>query len=132
MYTNKAILFNKKCSFNILVLRNFCGDAYPIDIINLINSFYLELFNPGLLVRNNIPEISCGGRHTAIITLDNKMYVWGNNWDGQLGLGDHNNRNLPEKININNIMSVNCGSEHTVAITTNEFEESQLYSWGLR
>ena len=35
-----------------------------------------------------IKQIICGGYHTFAICENNKIYCWGNNHFGQLGLGD--------------------------------------------
>ncbi len=160
MYTNKAILFRKKCSFNILILKNFIeniwGKHYPIEIIHLINASYLELFNPNLSIRNNdiyirklnndIISVSCGCSHTvAIIRINNtkngdiftasngknstmtgrKLYSWGDNSYGQLGLADDADRNLPTEINLDDVREISCGFEYNMAMTT----DGTFYSW---
>ena len=42
-----------------------------------------------------IKELILGTHHSAILTTDNSLYVWGWNRDGQLGLGDTENRLTP-------------------------------------
>ena len=46
-----------------------------------------------------IKSIHGGVSHTICITHDDKIYTWGDNEDGQLGLGDKKNRSEPSKIN---------------------------------
>ncbi len=60
------------------------------------------------------------------MTTDGKLYSWGRNDQGQLGLGYDPNGNLPEKINLTNILSISCGCHHTIAATT----DGKFYSWG--
>ena len=43
----------------------------------------------------NVISLSCGGFHTIAITEDNKLYSWGLNEDGQLGLGHYNDDKWP-------------------------------------
>lgn len=33
-------------------------------------------------------QVSCGLTHSAVLTDDGALYVWGKNMDGQLGTGD--------------------------------------------
>ena len=42
-----------------------------------------------------IKEIICGSCYTFAICENKKIYCWGNNYDGQLGLGDYDYRNEP-------------------------------------
>lgn len=43
------------------------------------------------LTAEKIKQVACGGTHVAALTESNKLYVWGRNRDGQLGLGSKNN-----------------------------------------
>lgn len=42
-----------------------------------------------------ISQISCGYAHTIALTDDDRIFVWGGNTNGQLGLGDTNTRFEP-------------------------------------
>jgi alpha-tubulin suppressor-like RCC1 family protein len=73
-------------------------------------------------------QISAGGTHSVAIDTQNKLYAWGLNSSGQLGLTDTVNRSAPIQIGFDNkFTSVSAGSEHTIAIDTN----NSLYTWGL-
>ena len=39
-----------------------------------------------------------GSNHTFAVKSDGTLWVWGINWDGQLGLGDESERNIPEQV----------------------------------
>lgn len=39
--------------------------------------------------------VSCGARHSAILTEDGQVFSWGWNKHGQLGVGDSMDRNIP-------------------------------------
>ncbi|KAA8534171.1 hypothetical protein F0562_031636 [Nyssa sinensis] len=44
--------------------------------------------------------VSCGARHSAVIAEDGKLFCWGWNKYGQLGLGDVIDRNIPSQVAI--------------------------------
>lgn len=54
--------------------------------------------------------------HTIIIKKNNNVFAFGNNKFGQLGLGDNENRNTPEKISKFKATDVACGWHHTMFI----------------
>ena len=59
----------------------------------------------------------CGYNHTITLSNDGTVYSFGNNSDGQLGLGHNNNISLPSRItNLRKIKQVSCGGNFTVCI----------------
>ena len=47
--------------------------------------------------------------------------MWGNNSQGELGLGDSNNRSIPEQPHFSRpVVLVRCGMAHTAAVTGSE------------
>ncbi|KAL4196995.1 hypothetical protein AMTRI_Chr04g249030 [Amborella trichopoda] len=83
----------------------------------------------------SIPEkavqVSAGSHHSAAITVDGAVYMWGNNSSGQLGLGKKamNIISTPtrvERLIGFNIRKISLGSEHSVAIT----DDGHVLSWG--
>ncbi len=73
------------------------------------------------------PMVSCGGGHTAAVTKEGKLYMWGHNLYGQLGNGTDTDKNKPILIKGLTCVQVSCGKEHTGAVT----EDGKLYIWGL-
>ena len=73
-----------------------------------------------------VKQVSLGGYHSAAITTDGSLYMWGWNSHGQLGNGTTNDSNVPIKI-MDNVASVCLGGSHSAAITT----DGSLYMWGL-
>jgi alpha-tubulin suppressor-like RCC1 family protein len=74
------------------------------------------IWKPVLLMNNrDIKSISSGGYHTILYENDGNITVFGLNEDGQLGLGDTRNRNVPTLLkNDKDIKSIHCGSFHTI------------------
>ncbi|MCL1864951.1 MAG: hypothetical protein FWF73_03990 [Spirochaetes bacterium] len=76
--------------------------------------------------------VSAGGSHTMALTDADELYAWGNNFDGQLGIGSTTSKNTPQKVELplgatgTKWVSVSAGGSHTMAIT----DAGALYSWG--
>ncbi|KAG5022568.1 hypothetical protein JHK85_018910 [Glycine max] len=60
--------------------------------------------------------VSCGARHSALLTDDGHLFTWGWNKYGQLGLGDSVDRNIPGQVSIAGCRprNVACGWWHTL------------------
>nr|AIF25460.1 RCC1 domain-containing protein [uncultured marine group II/III euryarchaeote SAT1000_51_D10] len=71
-----------------------------------------------------------GGLYHTCAILDNKsMKCWGQNEQGQLGLGDYNQRLQPRLVDLGggrNAVSVSAGYKHTCAI----LDDASLVCWG--
>jgi hypothetical protein len=71
-------------------------------------------------VLTQIPYIKAknivSGYHSFIIDLDDNIWGFGENYYGQLGLGDQNNRNAPVQIPNIKAKSVACESQHSILI----------------
>ncbi|XP_022879213.1 ultraviolet-B receptor UVR8-like isoform X2 [Olea europaea var. sylvestris] len=65
----------------------------------------------------NAKFVSCGARHSAVVT-DDKIFCWGWNKYGQLGLGDVIDRNIPTQVPIDGFIprKVACGWWHTLLL----------------
>lgn len=76
-----------------------------------------------------ISQISGGWRHTMAVTSDGKLYGWGWNKFGQVGVGDNIDRCSPVQVlfpNDQKVVQICCGWRHTLAIT----ERNNVFSWG--
>lgn len=124
--------FEKRCLFNReeckiydlnddtygeLELRATHEKLSPEDVYAL--SFESEIFS----------QIKTELTYNLVLSSDAKVYSWGKNNYGQLGLSDTNDRNSPTEIkflrdkNINHIASSEC---HVLALSSN----GQVYAWG--
>ena len=69
----------------------------------------------------------CGLRHTVTVSDDGVVHSFGNNENGQLGLGHNNEVSIPSHIpNLPKIKQVSCGLYFTVCVD----EEGFLWSFG--
>ncbi|XP_060202019.1 ultraviolet-B receptor UVR8-like isoform X2 [Lycium barbarum] len=77
-----------------------------------------RLVDASVLENKNAKVVSCGARHNAIMTEDSKVYSWGWNKYGQLGLGDTVDRNDPCEVPIDDCTPKNvaCGWWHTLLL----------------
>ena len=73
-------------------------------------------------------QISTGATHSVAIDTSSKLYAWGLNSSGQLGLNDSANRSAPTQVGLStNYNNISAGSEHTIALDS----VGTLYIWGL-
>lgn len=66
-------------------------------------------------------QVCCGPTATAAVSQDGKLYVWGNNAGGMLGLGeqfaDHQQVLEPEEVpGLQYVQSVALGAMHGLAV----------------
>lgn len=86
------------------------------------------------LVSQRLVAISCGFSHSAAITEQGRVFIWGGSNDGKLGLG-----NIPQNVetycpfparlnipNVTRIVQISCGNTHTGAVS----EDGRLFMWG--
>ncbi|XP_046846894.1 ultraviolet-B receptor UVR8-like [Xenia sp. Carnegie-2017] len=79
-----------------------------------------------------LTDVSCGSRHTAIVTFRGAVYCFGDNALSQLGrknATDVTSYNKPEKVKFSSkvkIKTVSCGVSHTAALTA----KGDIFTWG--
>ncbi|KAM7252649.1 hypothetical protein ACFE04_008158 [Oxalis oulophora] len=76
-----------------------------------------------------IKMVAAGAEHTAAVTEDGELYGWGWGRYGNLGLGDRNDRLIPEKVfatNVEKMVMVACGWRHTISVSNS----GSLYTYG--
>jgi len=98
------------------------SDLIKYSFINepIENLFFSNIY------KEKVTFIKCGFKHTICIISTGKIFGWGNNTFGQLGIGNLNNNIIyPININIENyilndkIIQINCGFRSTVFLTEN-------------
>lgn len=74
--------------------------------------------------------VACGRTHTIVATEGGKVYATGGNSEGQLGLGDDEDRNTFHRIKFftsqHKIKQLSAGSSSSAALT----EDGELFMWG--
>ena len=72
---------------------------------------------------------SCGYYHTAFVSQDGRLFVFGNNEDRQLGRSTSDRFAGPIQVSFPDLVkAVACGHQHTVVLT----EKGQVYACGMR
>ncbi|KAG8064559.1 hypothetical protein GUJ93_ZPchr0004g39967 [Zizania palustris] len=70
-----------------------------------------------------VKMIAAGAEHTAAVTEDGDLYGWGWGRYGNLGLGDRNDRLVPEKVSAvegEKMVLVACGWRHTITVSSSD------------
>ena len=118
--TNADDIKSVYCGWNhTFILKNDgtlwgCGDNY-YGQLGLGDGNNRSTFTQITTNADNIKEVYCGYNHTLILKNDGTLWGCGNNYDGELGLGDGNNRSTFTQIttNVDDIKSVYCGYGYT-------------------
>ncbi|AML49121.1 hypothetical protein AYM02_07255 [Coxiella burnetii] len=91
-----------------------------------------HLLSPLLLVTDRIIQLTAGHNHILALTRNGCVFAWGNNWFGQLGLG---NREaiaqptlllFPDLSSSDRIIQLAAGGYHSFART----EKNRVFGWG--
>jgi alpha-tubulin suppressor-like RCC1 family protein len=67
-----------------------------------------------------VVAVTAGAYHFAALSDTGQVFLWGSNSEGQLGMGDFSQRNLPVLLDyfINPVQQVQAGSYHTIFLDT--------------
>jgi len=79
-----------------------------------------------------VSMVDCGQAHTAAVTRDGSLWLWGRGHEGQLGLGHVERLNVPtilsaQALGRSSIAMVACGACHTAVVT----DRGGVWTWGL-
>lgn len=89
---------------------------YILLLILLVNAVFAQ----------NIQQISAGNSHTLML-IENKVYGWGNNEQGQLGNNSNRSSYIPvQSLEIENIKVIASSYNHNLAL----MDDKTVWAWG--
>jgi len=147
--TGHSIYVNRNIPTQVIGLRNIAyiaaGDHHTIALTNDGNIYAWGNHGVGQLgigysfpnhtrpvpvnfnFSGRITAVAARTHHTFALTSEGYVYAWGNNWTGQLGVGDAALRRVPTRIsNFNGVTSITTGARHTIATK----DGGAVYIWG--
>jgi alpha-tubulin suppressor-like RCC1 family protein len=75
----------------------------------------------------NVISIAAGTSHSLALDSDGRLWAWGRNGSGQLGVGGYDDSDLPMQVlDVTNIVSIAAGSDASAALDGN----GNLWQWG--
>jgi alpha-tubulin suppressor-like RCC1 family protein len=80
----------------------------------------------------DIVKVDCGVDYTMCIDKNGKLYSWGSNRYGQLGITGTNTYKVNKPVNItlphgiSQVTDFSCGEEHSAFLT----EKGEVFTWG--
>ncbi|KAJ8601522.1 hypothetical protein CTAYLR_010766 [Chrysophaeum taylorii] len=78
-------------------------------------------------VESPVKGVALGFRHGLAVGIDGRVWAWGKNENGQLGLGSRDPALAPERVpELAGVVSVACGLSHSAALT----EAGEVFVWG--
>ncbi|XP_051531209.1 X-linked retinitis pigmentosa GTPase regulator-like [Myxocyprinus asiaticus] len=76
-----------------------------------------------------IKMLAAGSNTSAALTQNGRLYMWGDNSEGQIGLGKENNALTPHEVSVGKRVSwVSCGYYHSAFVTV----DGDLFTFGER
>ena len=74
----------------------------------------------GLAADVSVLEVACGTEHCVLLSMDGRAFSWGGNDDGQLGLGDCDERRIPCQMELPEgelAKGLSCAASSTLILT---------------
>jgi alpha-tubulin suppressor-like RCC1 family protein len=122
-----------KCGANHSLALTKSGDlyfwgSYKIRRIVEDPGHHLMPFKVNGFDNEIVIEISCGLRHCMALTKSGRVYSWGSNECGQLGVESLEDFNTPQIIQLNDVLitKISCGSFHSLLLSN----DGVVYSFG--
>ncbi len=120
-----------------LFLQGYNGNNLITNIPYEISEEITEIDLPNSIIK----DVDAGSYSVGVVTIEDdgseKLYTWGRNDYGQLGLGiEDSNVSVAEKDEVDlgtgnfEINNFNLGQEHALVVTEDESGKSNVLSWG--
>ena len=104
--------------------RNCIGDGSSQNRYSPVNITNSDV--EGMLPSGEVAQVSIGYSHSAAVMKNGDLYMWGDNYYGEIGNGVTASSVKSPKLIMRNVKTVFCGYHVTAAVT----EGGQLYTWG--
>ncbi len=106
--------------------RNYHGELGIGDTIS--SKIPVQVHGPGNVgFLTNIIAIATGGwGHSFALKSDGTVWSWGQNYFGQLGVGDTTDRYSPTQVSITGITAISAGGGHSLALKN----DGTVWAWG--
>ncbi|KAK6933109.1 Regulator of chromosome condensation, RCC1 [Dillenia turbinata] len=103
--------------------QKFCLDLTSASYLEFLLQTLPRLLDAPCLENMHAKIVSCGARHSVVVAGDGKVFCWGWNKYGQLGLGDVIDRNIPCQVTIDGCIpkKVACGWWHTLLLSESPY-----------
>eukprot|EP01114_Cavostelium_apophysatum_P023730 TRINITY_DN9039_c0_g1_i1.p1 TRINITY_DN9039_c0_g1~~TRINITY_DN9039_c0_g1_i1.p1 ORF type:complete len:305 (+),score=-0.43 TRINITY_DN9039_c0_g1_i1:49-915(+) len=130
---------------SVSVVDISCGENHCVAVTNLGQAMSWGLNNFGQLgmgdkesrskphiikdLKDNMLRVAAGYSHSLFLSDNGEVFVCGKGGDGQIGLGDYEDRRWPvavESLKGRPIVDVAAGESHSVALSVS----GNVYSWG--
>ncbi|XP_060550049.1 X-linked retinitis pigmentosa GTPase regulator isoform X6 [Pantherophis guttatus] len=77
--------------------------------------------------QHKIKQLAAGSYTSAALTEDGQLFMWGDNSEGQIGLGNEANACVPHQVDVGKpVFWISCGYYHSALITC----DGELYTFG--
>ena len=119
--------FSYSVDDNALLLVMDNGDVYLLECQSdgFTEPKYEELLRRNSPVMGNVREAKIGKGFAAAVTYDNELYMWGDNYEGQLGQENIEESAVPVKV-MDRVAHVALSDYTAYALTL----DGDVYSWG--
>lgn len=102
------------------------GESYAVKTDGTVWTW-----SPGVLPQqkaglSNIVRVSTGPVHGLALDSAGTLWAWGENADGQLGIGTTTSSATPVQVNLPNVTAISAGWSHSLAVTS----DGQAWAWG--
>ncbi|KAM4558703.1 uncharacterized protein rpgra [Odontesthes bonariensis] len=114
------------CTFKGSVYGAGCNQEGQLGLGHCKNSRSFQLLQP-FCARTPIQMLSAGHSTSAALTEDGRLFMWGDNSVGQIGLGNELFAAEPREVKVGEaVMWVSCGHRHSAFVTAH----GDLYTFG--
>ncbi|SFS67423.1 RCC1 domain-containing protein [Paenibacillus sp. BC26] len=100
---------------------------FMIIICLLVGLTSVSVSNIAVAAEIPVLQVDGGAFHTIALQNDGTVWAWGNNWDGQLGIGSKTGNVTPIQVkSVTDVVDVAAGSWHSLALKS----DGTVWAWG--